>query len=156
MSPYRQASGPSGHSKHRRQLPVLAGVDSRLIADEFFRPSYTSGIWAKGKIVDRLRYQAMVGNNLGTLGVPPDPLDNGFNTLSSALIWIPTGEYGPGIRRLREHENAVRLVSHSHFSRSDENRESRPDNECLEHAVAALGRHGHLHARSLRPRHNDH
>jgi hypothetical protein len=30
-------------------FPFWLGVDTRLIADEFFRPSYTSGIWARGR-----------------------------------------------------------------------------------------------------------
>ncbi len=45
-------------------FPFWLGVDTRLIADEFFRPSYTSGVWAWGKIGSRLDYIAMVGNNL--------------------------------------------------------------------------------------------
>src|SRR4030081_190716 len=45
-------------------FPFWLGVDTRLIADEFFRPSYTSGVWASGKITNRLEYIAMIGNNL--------------------------------------------------------------------------------------------
>jgi hypothetical protein len=30
-------------------FPFWLGVDTRLIADEFFRPSYTSGVWAPGQ-----------------------------------------------------------------------------------------------------------
>ena len=56
-------------------FPFWLGVDSRFIADEFFRPSYTSGMWAKGDITNHLRYQAMVGNNLSTLeSVPPSSI----------------------------------------------------------------------------------
>ncbi len=33
-------------------FPHWLPVDNRLIADEFFRPSYTSGIWAKGKLFE--------------------------------------------------------------------------------------------------------
>ena len=33
-------------------FPFWLGVDTRLIADEFFRPSYTSGVWAWGKITE--------------------------------------------------------------------------------------------------------
>ena len=39
-------------------FPFWLGVDERLIADEFFRPSYTSGIWARGDLTDKLRYFA--------------------------------------------------------------------------------------------------
>ena len=44
-------------------------VDNRTIGDEFFRPSYTTGVWAKGQIVDSLVYYVMLGNNLSQLGV---------------------------------------------------------------------------------------
>src|SRR4051812_47794766 len=50
-------------------FPFWLSVDSRLVADEFFRPSYTMGVWARGKIVRGLTYQAMAGNNLSTIGV---------------------------------------------------------------------------------------
>jgi hypothetical protein len=58
-------------------FPFWLGVDTRLIADEFFRPSYTSGVWAWGKLADRLDYIAMIGNNLSTLGVSAAQLNNG-------------------------------------------------------------------------------
>ena len=63
-------------------FPFWLGVDTRLITDEFFRPSYTSGIWASGNITKTLNYQAMVGNNLSTLGVSAAQLDNRFNTVA--------------------------------------------------------------------------
>ena len=101
-------------------FPFWLGVDSRLIADEFFRPSYTSGIWAKGQFSDRLRYQAMVGNNLSQLGVSAAQLDNHFNTFAGALIWNPTGDpFGLGYGDFEHHERlSTRLASH--FTRSDE------------------------------------
>ena len=37
------------------QFPYWLGVDDRLIADEFFRGSYTSGIWLRGEIVTQLK-----------------------------------------------------------------------------------------------------
>jgi len=40
-------------------FPFWLTVDNRLMADEFFRPSYTMGIWAKGKAADRLSYHFM-------------------------------------------------------------------------------------------------
>src|SRR6185369_3765565 len=68
-------------------FPFWLGVDSRHIADEFFRPSYTSGVWVKGNITNTLRYQAMLGNNMSTLGVSASRLDNG-------LILFPRLWYG--------------------------------------------------------------
>ncbi|HYY99189.1 MAG TPA: hypothetical protein VE642_11385, partial [Pyrinomonadaceae bacterium] len=44
-------------------FPFWTNVDSRHIADEFMRPSYTSGFWAMGNVAERVKYVAMVGNN---------------------------------------------------------------------------------------------
>lgn len=118
-------------------FPFWLGVDSRMIADEFFRPSYTSGIWLKGNITKRLRYQAMLGNNLSTLGVSASRLDNGFNTFSGALVWTTTGEYGQGFGDFENHDKlATRLAFH--FSRSDENKESQPANDTFENTQLRL------------------
>jgi hypothetical protein len=48
------------------QFPYWLGVDDRLTSDEFFRGSYTTGIWAKGQIVPGLNYMAMIANNLSS------------------------------------------------------------------------------------------
>ena len=118
-------------------FPFWLGVDSRMIADEFFRPSYTSGVWVKGNINKRLRYQAMLGNNLSTLGVSAARLDNKLNTFSSALVWTPTGEYGQGFGDFEDHKTlATRLTVH--YTRSDENRESQPNSETFENTQLRL------------------
>lgn len=118
-------------------FPFWLAVDSRHIADEFFRPSYTSGVWVKGNIAKRLRYQVMLGNNMSTLGVSAARLDNKFNTLSSALVWAPTGEYGQGFGDFDEHD---RLASRFgiHFTRSDENKESQPNSDNFENTQLRL------------------
>ncbi len=78
-------------------FPNWLRVDNRTVADEFFRGSYTSGLWASGKLTDTLNYRVMAGNNLSQLGVDAGQLDGNFNTFSGALWWMPTtGEYGPG------------------------------------------------------------
>ena len=123
-------------------FPFWLNVDSRHIADEFMRPSYTSGIWATGNLTDRLKYQAMLGNNMSTLGVPASRLDNGFNTLSTALIWFPTGDFekgfsGQGWGDFEHHDRfSTRLAVH--FSRSNENKESQPDSEQFENTQLRL------------------
>jgi len=123
-------------------FPFWTNVDSRHIADEFMRPSYTSGLWATGNLTDRLKYQVMVGNNMSTLGVPASRLDNGLNTLSSALIWFPTGDFergfsGQGWGDFEHHDQfSTRLAVH--FSRSNENKESQPDSEQFENTQLRL------------------
>jgi hypothetical protein len=112
-------------------FPFWLGVDSRLIADEFFRPSYTSGVWLKGNITKRLRYQVMIGNNLSTLGVSAARLDNNFDTVSSALVWVPTGEYGQGFGDFEDHKRPTSRFG-VHFTRSSENKESQPNSDNFE------------------------
>jgi hypothetical protein len=67
----------------------------RVMADEFFRPYFSQGIFAKGNILPRLEYRWMIGNNNSNLDVPAVKLDR---TLSggAAITWLPTtGEFGP-------------------------------------------------------------
>jgi hypothetical protein len=118
-------------------FPFWLSVDSRLIADEFFRPSYTSGIWAKGDITDKLRYQAMLGNNLSTLGVSALQLDNNFSTFSSALIWEPLGDFGQGFGDFEHHEKLAARVA-GHFTRSHETAEEQPNSESFENTQIRL------------------
>ena len=118
-------------------FPFWLGVDTRLIADEFFRPSYTSGIWAKGDIVDKLRYQVMLGNNLSTLGVSALQLDNNFSTLASALVWEPKAEFGQGFGDFENHEKlAIRVAGH--FTRSRETAEEQPNTNSFENTQIRL------------------
>ena len=123
-------------------FPFWPNVDSRMIADEFMRPSYTSGFWAMGNLAKRVKYTAMVGNNMSTLGVPASRLDNGLNTFSGALLWFPTGDFekgfsGQGWGDFEEHDEfSTRLGFH--FSRSDENRESQPNSDTFENTQLRL------------------
>ena len=61
-------------------------MDNRTIADEFFRGSYTFGVWVRGELVDGLAYAAMLGDNLSILGVDAKQLDNDLSTVSAA-VW---------------------------------------------------------------------
>ena len=86
------------------QFPYWLGVDDRLIADEFFRGSYTNGVWFKGDLPAKLKYMAMFATNLSILGVSAAQLDNRIDTQSYMLQWLPTtGEFGlcGHVRRLR-------------------------------------------------------
>lgn len=119
-------------------FPFWLGVDTRLIADEFFRPSYTSGVWAWGKLTDRLDYIAMIGNNLSTLGVSAAQLNNGFSTFSTSLVWTPTtGEFGVGFGDFEHHEKlATRLGAH--FTRSEEDTQEQPNSDQFENTQIRL------------------
>ncbi len=67
----------------------------RVMADEFFRPYFSQGIFAKGNILSRLEYRWMVGNNNSNLDVPAAKLDRDLSA-GGAITWLPsTGEFGP-------------------------------------------------------------
>jgi hypothetical protein len=76
-------------------FPYFSKVDSRTMADDFFRPSYTTGMWSAGQLGDDMRYKLMVGNNLSQLGVNASRLGEDLDTFSGRLDWMPTtGEFG--------------------------------------------------------------
>lgn len=67
----------------------------RVMADEFFRPYFSQGVFAKGNILPRLEYRWMVGNNNSNLDVPAVKLDRDLSA-GFAITWLPTtGEFGP-------------------------------------------------------------
>lgn len=119
-------------------FPYWLSEDSRLIADEFFRPSYTSGLWARGLVTDKIRYSAMIGDNLSQLGVNAGQLTNHPTTFSGSLVWMPrTGEFGPGFGDFENHETlATRLGIH--FTRSRENKQSQPGTEDFQNTQLRL------------------
>ncbi|HYX73679.1 MAG TPA: hypothetical protein VE819_03255, partial [Steroidobacteraceae bacterium] len=119
-------------------FPFWLNVDNRLMADEFFRPSYTSGFWVKGDITPTLRYQAMIGNNLSTLGVSSAQLDNHFNTIATALVWEPTtGEFGKGFGDFEDHQQVATRLG-LHYTRSTEDKQSQPNTDSFENTQIRL------------------
>ncbi len=114
--------------------------DHRTIADEFFRGSYTTGIWANGTLAKGLQYRAMLGNNLSQLGVNAGELDDGLNTVSAALWWMPTtGEYGPG-QGFGDYEFHSEFATQVgvHFTRSREDAQGQPGTEGFENSQIRL------------------
>ena len=122
------------------QFPYWLGVDDRLIADEFFRGSYTSGLWLKGEITTNLKYNVMIGNNLSTLGVSAARIDDKLDTTALSLQWLPTtGEFGlyGTFGDFDYHETlATRLGLH--FTQSTEDRQSQPGTEDVENTQIRL------------------
>jgi hypothetical protein len=132
-------SVPSTRSTNRT-FPYWLRNDNRPIADEFFRGSYTQGIWADGKIAPGLEYRAMIANNLSALGVNAGQLDAKLDTLSGALTWMPTtGEFGPanGFGDFEDHGKVATLFS-AHYTRSTETPQSQPNTESIENTQLRL------------------
>jgi hypothetical protein len=122
------------------QFPYWLGVDDRLTADEFFRGSYTDGVWLKGEITARLKYMAMIANNLSILGVSASQIDNKLDTQSFMLQWLPTtGEFGlyGTFGDFDDHQTlATRLGAH--FTHSLEDKQSQPGTNAIENSQIRL------------------
>ncbi len=118
--------------------PFWLRQDARPMAEEFFRGSFTTGIWAQGEIVPGLYYKTMLGNNLSQLGIDAGQLDDGFDTWSSALWWT-TNDYGrlATFGDFERHEKAASILGGS-FTRSNETRQSQPGSEAPENSQIRL------------------
>jgi len=122
------------------QFPLWLGVDDRLIADEFFRGSYTTGFWVKGELQTKFKYMAMFANNLSTLGVSATQLDNKFNTQSYMVQWLPTtGEFGLyGTFGDYDYHQKVATRVGLHYTHSLEDKQSQPGTEGIENSQIRL------------------
>ena len=82
----------------------------RPVANDFFRPDRTTGVFAKGKIGDTGRYEAMVGAGYQTANVPNRLTDNRL-----AYAWTnyfdPLGNFG---KALTDFECSKPLVRFGH------------------------------------------
>jgi hypothetical protein len=59
------------------------------MADNFFRPGFTQGVWANGEPVKGLNYLAFVGNGLNTLNISANKIDTHllFPAVSGGNRW---------------------------------------------------------------------
>jgi hypothetical protein len=122
------------------QFPYWLGVDGRMIADEFFRGSYTNGVWLKGDLFQKLKYNAMFATNLSILGVSASQIDNKMDTQSFALNWLPTtGEFGlfGTFGDYDYHEKVATRVG-IHWSHSLEDKQSQPNTNGIENSQIRL------------------
>ena len=122
------------------QFPYWLGVDDRLIADEFFRGSYTTGFWVKGEFATKFKYMAMIANNLSTLGVSASQLDNTLDTTSLMLVWLPTtGENGLyGTFGDYDFHEKIATRFGVHYTQSTEDKQSQPGQNSIENSQIRL------------------
>jgi len=94
FSLYGGFNGNPGTRSLQGSHPFWLGHD-RVMADEFFRPFFGSGIWAQGEVAPGLWYNAELSNNNSSLGVKSSQLDRKF-TYGGSIWWMPTTkEFGP-------------------------------------------------------------
>jgi hypothetical protein len=115
-------------------------ANDRTMADNFFRPGFTQGVWASGQPVKGLNYLAFLGNGLNTLSVSANKIDTNL-LFSGSLWWEPLGDYGPPGRSRNMYDDyfssrKVRVRLGTSFTRSRENRfsdldQSSPENTSI-------------------------
>jgi hypothetical protein len=94
FSIYSGIAGNPGTRSLQGSHPYWLGHD-RVMADEFFRPYFGSGVWAQGEAVPGFWYNAMISNSNSQLGVTAVELDRRYTT-SGSVWWTPTTkEFGP-------------------------------------------------------------
>lgn len=104
-------------------------ANDRVMADEFFRGSFTGALWANGEIIPTLWYHAAIANNLSQLGVTAGQLSRDIGT-GFGLWWMPTtNEFGPqgAYGDWEWHEEIATRFGASSI-RSRENRQELSDN----------------------------
>ena len=73
-------------------------ANDRVMADEFFRPSFAGSVWVNGEVLPGLWYHVALANNLSQLGITAGQLDRGVGT-GATVWWMPTTkEFGPNGR----------------------------------------------------------
>lgn len=120
------------------QWPDWLRVDARPIAEEYFRGSFTTGIYAQGEITENVYYKTMLGNNLSQLGVDAGQLDNKIDTWSGAIWWV-TNKFGkiPTYGDYEKHDKVATLLGGA-YTRSTENRQSQPATDAPENSQIRL------------------
>jgi hypothetical protein len=86
-------TGVPGSRSLVNTFPFFQSTD-RSMADNFFRPGFTQGIWANGDLPHQLHYLAFLGNGLNTLNISASKIDTSLMG-SGSLWWEPLGDYGP-------------------------------------------------------------
>jgi hypothetical protein len=120
----------------------LQGMD-RSMADTFFRPGFTQGIWGTGEPLDNLFYHVMVGNSLNTLAIPTAKIDTNL-AYAGSIWWEPLGSYGPGEASNdleRQPKPVVRLGSsytHAREDRFSDSSATTPDNTQIHNSDGTL------------------
>jgi hypothetical protein len=132
-------TGVPGSRSLVNTFPYYTSTD-RSMADNFFRPGFTQGLWATGEIGKGLNYIAFVGNALNSINISAAKLDTNLLT-SGSLWWEPLGKYGEPGKSVNMYDDyfaqkKTRIRIGTSFTNSREDRfsnldQSSPDNTAL-------------------------
>ena len=132
-------TGVPGSRSLVNTFPFWTAMD-RTMADNFFRPGFTQGVWANGEPVKGLNYLAFVGNGINTLNISANKIDADL-MLSGSVWWEPLGDYGGTGKSRNMYDDyfaseKTRIRLGTSFTRSREDRfsnldQTTPDNTGL-------------------------
>ena len=139
-------TGVPGSRSLVNTFPFFTATD-RTMADNFFRPSFTQGVWANGELGKGVNYLAFVGNGLNTLNISATKIDTNL-LVSGSVWWEPLGNYGPASRARNMYDDyfstdKLRIRIGTAFTRSREDRfsnldQSSPENTSLHNSDGVL------------------
>ncbi|HEU4766899.1 MAG TPA: hypothetical protein VFS77_05975, partial [Pyrinomonadaceae bacterium] len=132
-------TGVPGSRSLVNTFPYFTATD-RSMADNFFRPGFTQGVWANGELWKGLNYIAFVGNALNSINISAAKIDT--NLLASGSVWWePLGRYAEPGKSVNMYDDyfakkKVRIRLGTSFTNSREDRfsnldQSSPDNTAL-------------------------
>jgi len=139
-------TGVPGSRSLVNTFPFFQPTD-RSMADNFFRPGFTQGVWASGEPVKGLNYLAFVGNGLNTLNVSANKIDTNL-LLSGSTWWEPLGAYSEAGKSRQMYDDyfaskktRVRIgtsVTRSREDRFSEIDQASPDNTSIYNSDGVL------------------
>jgi len=123
-------TGVPGSRSLVNTFPYYTSTD-RSMADNFFRPGFTQGLWANGNLGHGLNYIAFVGNALNSINISAAKIDTHLLT-SGSIWWEPFGGYGEPGKSVNMYDdyfekNKVRIRLGTSFTNSKEDRFSNTD-----------------------------
>jgi hypothetical protein len=127
-------------------FPFFQPTD-RSMADNFFRPGFTQGVWANGEPLKGLNYLGFVGNGLNTLNITANKIDTNL-LLSGSVWWEPLGAYSEAGKSWQMYDDyfaskktRIRIGTSATRSREDRFSEtdvSSPDNTSIYNSDGVL------------------
>ena len=139
-------TGVPGSRSLVNTFPYYTATD-RSMADNFFRPGFTQGVWATGELWKGLNYQAFVGNSLNTLSISANKIDTKL-LFSGSVWWEPLGAYGEPGKSVNMYDDyfarkKTRIRIGTSFTRSPEDRfsnldQSSPENTAIYNSDGVL------------------
>jgi hypothetical protein len=139
-------TGVPGSRSLVNTFPYYTATD-RSMADNFFRPGFTQGVWGTGVITKGLNYQLFVGNSLNTLNITANKIDTHL-MFSGSTWWEPLGNYGEPGKSVNMYDDyfaqkKIRIRLGTSYTQSQEDRfsnldQSSPENTALYNSDGVL------------------